>query len=461
MTVDKLILFHLVKSEDFARQVLPYIKADYFTDQANRWLYSEIHKFYSTYNKSPSWTALKVALDGSKLFEDSHKATKEAIDELERDNSPVQDVKWMVDTAEDWSKNQALFNALLKSIQIKEGKIEGATVHAIPGILSEALAVGFNHHVSHDWIEDASERWEYFHENLRRIPFHITMLNTITGGGIVPKTLTVPTAGVNVGKSLFCCDWAAFLLQSGFNVGYITLEMSEENIANRIDFNLLDKTEEEILAMSKDDFVRDVKAIKDRTAGRLVIQEYPPTSVHVGHFRYLLDHEWKIKKNFVPDILFVDYINLMMPQRFKIGEGLNTYGYVKASAEELRGLAVEKEIPIITPTQFNRSGYSNENPTMADTAESWGLPQTVDLQFAMWTDDQLAAQNMIMLMQLKNRLKDVTLHKKFLVGINRAKMRLYDVDNPEESIAPASSPTAPIQNPYTPEPLPRFEGIKV
>jgi len=424
MRIETAILSNLIHHEDYCRKSLPFLMEDYFHDETDRTIFKTIKAHIDEYNTLPSIEILAITINDLPLNETLHKNTVEYINEL---NSKEKDDKWLLDKTEEFCQEKAVHNAIMQSIQILNGKEKNLSKGAIPEILSNALSISFDHHIGHDWIEDFTQRFEFYHKVESRIPFDLEYLNLITGNGLPKKTLTCILAGTNVGKSLAMCHMAAANLMDGKNVLYITCEMAEERIAQRIDANLLDVPIGELEELTKDVYERKVDRVRTKTNGKLIIKEYPTATANVGHIRYLLN-ELRLKRNFVPDIIYVDYLNIMCSQRLKYGSNVNTYLYIKSIAEELRGLAVEWDLPIVTATQTTRSGYANSDPGLEDTSESFGLPATVDLMFALVTSEELSELNQLMVKQLKNRLNDVTLNKRFVIGVDRSRMRLYDVE---------------------------------
>jgi replicative DNA helicase len=411
------------------RKVIPYIKGEYFTQYSDKVLFDTINDFVVSYGQTPSQEVLRIEIDNRKdLNEDSYKELQLKIDDI---NSTDVDFQWMLDSTEKWCKQRAVYLALLESVKIADGKDKNRTEDAIPSILQEALAVSFDEHIGHDYIEDFQDRYEYYHRNENKIPFDLTLFNKITKGGIPNKTLNVALAGTGVGKSLFMCHMAAASLLQGKNVLYITMEMAEEKIAERIDANLLNVNIKDIEEIPEQIFASKVTRLAQKTHGKLIIKEYPTASAHAGHFKALLN-DLSLKKSFKPDIIFIDYLNICSSSRYK-GTLVNSYTYVKAIAEELRGLAVEFDLPIVTATQTTRSGYGSSDIDLTDTSESFGLPATADFMFALISTEELENLNQIMVKQLKNRYNDPTMHKRFVVGIDRAKMRLYDVEETAQS----------------------------
>jgi replicative DNA helicase len=422
--IESTILKNLVNNESYMRKVIPYIKGEYFTQYSDKVLFEVINEFVVSYGQTPTKEVLKIEVDNRKdLNEDSYKELQLKIDDIS--NTDV-DFQWILDSTEKWCKQRAVYLALLESVKIADGKDKNRTEDAIPSILQEALAVSFDEHIGHDYIDDYERRYEYYHRNENKIPFDLSLFNKITKGGIPNKTLNVALAGTGVGKSLFMCHMAAATLLQGKNVLYITMEMAEEKIAERIDANLLNVNIKDIEEMPEQLFTSKVTRLAQKTHGKLIIKEYPTASAHAGHFKALLN-DLSLKKSFKPDIIFIDYLNICASSRYK-GTLVNSYTYVKAIAEELRGLAVEFDLPIVSATQTTRSGYGSTDIDLTDTSESFGLPATADFMFALISTEELENINQIMIKQLKNRYNDPTMFKRFVVGIDRAKMRLYDVE---------------------------------
>ena len=428
-TIERTALTQLVTNEKYARKVLPFIKGDYFSDKTERTVFEEIEKFVDKYNKIPTQTSLEIEVQGRKDLND-HEYTKivEVIKTLE---STDVDFDWLVDTTEKFCKDKAVYNAIVEGISIIDGKDKTRDAGAIPSILTEALAVGFDNSVGHDYLADAQSRFEYYHTVEKKIPFDLDFFNRITKGGLPPKTLNIALAGTGVGKSLFMCHMAANCLSQGKNVLYITLEMAEERIAERIDANLMGVSMEDLQDLPKQMFDSKMDHIIKNTTGTLIVKEYPTASANSAHFRGLIK-ELAIKKSFKPDIIFIDYLNICGSSRFKGAANINSYTMIKSIAEELRGLAVETNVPIMSATQTTRSGFSNSDVGLEDTAESFGLPATADLMFALISNEELDALNQIAVKQLKNRYNDPTTNKRFCIGIDRAKMRLFDLTLEEQ-----------------------------
>ena len=434
--IEKTILSGLLNTESYARKVIPYIKEEYFSEIEDKTLFDLIYKFISSYNQLPTKEVLYIELDNRKdLSEDTYRNISKKIEEFE---PPDVDSNWLIDTTEKWCRDRAIYLALLESVRIADGKDSKQNPDAIPSILQKALSVSFDQNIGHDYIEDFQERYEYYHKTEDKIPFDLELFNKITKGGLPNKTLNVALAGTGVGKSLFMCHVASSALLQGRNVLYITLEMAEEKIAERIDANLLNISLQQLQDLPLNMYESKIQKISKKTQGKLIIKEYPTASAHAGHFKSLLN-ELSLKKSFHPDIIFIDYLNICSSSRYK-GSLVNSYTYVKAIAEELRGLAVEHNVPIVTATQTTRSGYSSNDVDITDTSESFGLPATADFMFALISTEDLENLNQILVKQLKNRYNDPTLYKRFVIGIDRAKMRLYDVEeNAQKNLVTKSS----------------------
>jgi len=423
------ILRNLVCNEDFYRKVVPFVKPDYFTEQHERVIYEEVWDFASKYKMMPTAEVLVINLQSRKdLDEETYTNAVKSIKDFNQNEVEHQ---WLLDTTEKWCKDRAIYLALLESIKIADGGNPKVSADAIPSILQDALAVSFDEHVGHDYVDNAQERYDFYHLQEEKIPFDLEKFNIITKGGLPNKTLNIALAGTGVGKSLFMCHCAASALSQGKNVLYITLEMAEEKIAERIDANLLNVNIKDINTLPEAIFTSRIIEIGRKTQGRLIIKEYPTAAAHTGHFKSLLN-ELSLKKYFRPDIIFVDYLNICASARYK-GHIVNSYTYVKAIAEELRGLAVEHNVPIVSATQTTRSGFGNSDVDLTDTSESFGLPATADFMFALISTEELEASGRIMVKQLKNRYNDPTYHKRFTVGVDRAKMKLYNVDDSDGS----------------------------
>ena len=427
MKLETTILSQLVYNEDYCRKVIPFLVPEYFSDDTERYLYKTIQKHLDDYNTLPTLEILGITINQT-VWEDGEQLYDDVIDYLDNLNESKIDNEWLIDNTEKFCQEKSVYNAVMDSIQILDGKDKENSKGAIPEILSKALSVSFDNHIGHDWVEDFSERYDFYHKTETRVPFDLEYMNLITKGGLPQKTLSCILAGTGVGKSLAMCHFAASNLMDSKKVLYITLEMAEERIAERIDANLLDVSLKELEDLPKTAYIRKVERIRDKTEGKLIIKEYPTATAGTGHFRHLLN-ELRLKRNFVPDIVYIDYLNICSSMRLRYGANVNSYTYIKAIAEEMRGLAVEKGIPIVTATQTTRSGFSNSDPGLEDTSESFGLPATVDLMIALVSSDELEGLNQIMVKQLKNRFNDPVANKRFVVGVDRAKMRLYDVEN--------------------------------
>jgi replicative DNA helicase len=424
--VEQTILRSLLTDEKYMRKVLPFVKPEYF-EGIYRQLFKEVGKFVAKYNKLPNLESFKIEIDKSDRFTDEqYRHAVEVIPHIFAKEET--DEKWILDTTEKWCQDRAVYNAIMESIQIIDGKHETLSKNAIPDVLTKALAVTFDTNIGHDYIENVDQRYEFYHAQEERIPFDLDYFNRITKGGLPNKTLNIALAGTGVGKSLFMCHVAANALVQGRNVLYITMEMAEERIAERIDANLLDVPIDQLETLTQSMLKNKVQDISTKGNGKLIIKEYPTGQANTSHFRALLN-ELKLKRNFVPQLIFIDYLNICASARMKgMGGAINSYSYIKAIAEEIRGLAVEFNVPIISATQTTRSGYSNSDPGLEDTSESFGLPATADLMFALVTNEELAANNQIMVKQLKNRYNDPNKDKRFLIGVDRSKMRLFDVN---------------------------------
>ena len=421
--IETTILRNLLFTEEYYRKVVPFLKADYFTEYPERIIFEEISEFANKYDKVPTQEVLSINLQNrSDLTEDSFQEATTIIRSL---TDEWVDYDWLLDATEKWCQDRAIYLALMQSIKIADGGDKKLDKGAIPSILQNALAVSFDEHIGHDYIEQSKQRYDFYHKTEEKIPFDLEKFNYITKGGIPNKTLNIALAGTGVGKSLFMCHMASSILLQGRNVLYITCEMAEEKIAERIDANLLNVNIRDIAELPEVLYSSKVNEISRKTQGKLIIKEYPTASAHAGHFKALLS-DLSLKKDFKPDIIFIDYLNICASARYK-GAIVNSYTYVKAIAEELRGLAVEHNLPIVSATQTTRSGFGSSDPDLTDTSESFGLPATADLMFALVSNEELEQQGRIMVKQLKNRYNDPTSSRKFMVGIDRSKMRLYDV----------------------------------
>ena len=428
--IERIILRNLFYNEDFTRKVLPFIKSEFFTNHNESILFGEINEFVLKYKNLPTKETILVELNKRKdLKEEELTEIKSIVNKL--DNQEVE-LQWLLDTTEKFCKDRAVHNAVLEGIQILDGKDKKQNPEAIPTILSNALAVSFDNHIGHDYIDDAEARFEFYHKKEKRFKFDLNYFNRITKGGVPSKTLNIALAGTGVGKSLFMCHAASNWLTQGKNVLYITLEMAEERIAERVDANLFDVTIDDLHAMPKDMYDNKVSKLQKKTIGQLIIKEYPTASAHSGHFRALLN-ELSLKKTFKPDVVFIDYLNICASSRFK-GGNISSYFYIKAIAEELRGLAVEFDVPIFSATQTTRSGFTSTDIGLEDTAESFGLPATADFMFALISNDELDQLNQLKVKQLKNRFGDPSMNRSFIIGVDRSKMRLFDVEASAQNI---------------------------
>ena len=423
--IEFLILRNLIFNEEYTRKVIPFIKDEYFEEQKQKIIFQEISSFIEKYNKLATKEILSIEVEKRSDINDS--LFKEIVDIISSFEDEVGELQWLIDSTEKWCRDRAIYLALMESIQLADGKDSSKDRGSIPTILSDALAVSFDNHIGHDYLQDYEERFESYHRKEDRIPFDLEYFNKITKGGLPNKTLNIALAGTGVGKSLFMCHVASSVLLQGKNVLYITLEMAEEKIAERIDANLLNVNIQDITDLPKPMFDTKVEDLAKKTQGTLIIKEYPTASAHSGHFKSLLN-ELALKKSFRPDIIFIDYLNICASSRYKANGNVNSYSYIKAIAEELRGLAVEANLPIVSATQTTRSGYGSSDVELTDTSESFGLPATADLMFALISTEELESLNQILVKQLKNRYNDPTVRKRFVVGIDRAKMRLYDCE---------------------------------
>lgn len=431
--LEQVVIRNILNDETYMRKVIPFIKKEYF-EGVYKLIFSEITKFVGKYNKIPSLSTLQVEIENSDRFNANNYG--EAMELLPSVFHKVEEnEQWLYDTTEKWCQDRALHNAIMQSITIIDGKHPDLSKNALPDILQKALSISFDTNVGHDYLENVDERFDFYHRQEERIPFDLDYFNRITKGGLPNKTLNIALAGTGVGKSLFMCHCAANVLSQGRNVLYITMEMAEERIAERIDANLFNLPIDQIGNLSKNMFQDRVKTISEKTNGKLIIKEYPTGAAHSNHFRALFE-ELKLKKKFVPEIVFIDYLNICASSRMKgMGGSINSYTYVKAIAEELRGLAVEFDVPIVSATQTTRSGFSNSDPGLEDTSESFGLPATADLMFALVSNEELEKSGQIMVKQLKNRYNDPAMFKRFVIGIDKSRMVLYDVDESQQNLS--------------------------
>ena len=432
--IENTIISSLFFNEDYTRKVLPFVKEEYFGNRVEQLLYGEIFKFVEKYNNLPTKDAMLIELGQRKdINEEELNHLKDYVNQIENTES---DEKWLTETTEKFCKDRAVHNAVLSGIKILDGKDKKQSAEAIPHILSDALAVSFDKSVGHDYIEDAEDRFKWYHTKEKRYQFDLDYMNRITKGGVPSKTLNIALAGTGVGKSLFMCHLASSYLLQGLNVLYISLEMAEERIAERIDANLLDVTMEDLHDMPQQLYDGKIKKLREKTQGQLIIKEYPTASAHSGHFKSLMN-ELALKKSFRPDVIFIDYLNICASSRFK-GGNISSYFYVKAIAEELRGLAVEFNVPIFSATQTTRTGYVSTDIGLEDTSESFGLPATADFMFALISNEELEALGQMKVKQLKNRYNDPSINRAFIIGVDRSKMRLYDVQQKAQEIVDAN-----------------------
>ena len=446
------ILRNLIFNEDYTRKTLPFINEIYFTKREEKILFQEIDSFVQKYKNLPTKESILIELGNRKdINEEEHKIVKELINTL---NNEEVEQQWLLDTTEKFCKDRAVHNAVLDGIKILDGKDNKRTQEAIPSILADALAVSFDNHIGHDYIEDAEARFKYYHTKEKKYQFDLSYFNRITKGGVPSKTLNIALAGTGVGKSLFMCHCASAYLAQGLNVLYITLEMAEERIAERIDANLLDTTIDDLHALPKDLYDSKILKVKNKTNGQLIIKEYPTASAHSGHFRALFN-ELALKKSFRPDVVFVDYLNICASARFK-GGNISSYFYIKAIAEELRGLAVEFNVPIFSATQTTRTGFVSTDIGLEDTSESFGLPATADFMFALMSNEELEQLGQMKVKQLKNRYNDPAMNRSFIVGVDRAKMKLYDVENTAQNIVDRGKEPEIKEDPYD-----KFSDFKI
>ena len=422
--IDDVILSNLIYNEEYLRKVLPFVKEDYFQYRTDKFLFNTITSYVEKYNTPPTKVALEVEVANlTGLSEEEHKQIRTKVETLVAEPA---NLEWLVNETEKFCQDKAVYNAIMESISILDGK-GNMGKGSIPEILSDALAVSFDTAVGHDFIDDYEKRFDFYHITEKRVPFDLDYFNTITKGGLPVKTLNIALAGTGVGKSLFMCHCAATNLMNNLNVLYITLEMAEEKIAERIDANLLNGPLDTLSILPRDAYEKKINRVKERTKGKLIVKEYPTAGAGAAHFRHLIN-ELKIKRSFVPDIIYIDYLNICMSSRLKYGSNVNSYTYIKSIAEELRGLAVEVGVPIVSATQTTRAGFTSTDLGLEDTSESFGLPATADFMFALISTDELQELGQIMVKQLKNRYSDPSVHKKFVVGVDRSKMRLYNVE---------------------------------
>lgn len=442
MRIENIILGNLLSDDSFFRKAIPFLKVEYFSNESKT-LLRKIQEYADKYNKAPTRQALAISIEeDTKISEGELPALSEWLQSAEVDTV---DKDWLLDETEKFCKDKAVYNAIMDSIQIIDGRNAELGPDALPDLLSKALQVGFDNNIGHDYIENANERYEFYHRLEEKMPFDLAMFNEITEGGLANKTLNVALAGTGVGKSLFMCHLAGNAISQGKNVLYVTLEMSEERIAERIDANLMNLPIGQLKELSKQMFEDRIEKINNKIKGRLIVKEYPTASAHAGHFKALLN-ELKLKRNFRPDIIFIDYLNICSSSRFRAGSSANSYTIIKSIAEELRGLAVEFDVPLVTATQTTRSGYNSSDVELTDTSESFGLPATADLMFALISTEELEKLGQVMVKQLKNRYSDPTKNKRFMLGIDRSRMKLFDVENPQQGLQDAGNDTPVFDN---------------
>jgi replicative DNA helicase len=462
--LEQTILKNLIYNEEYSRKVLPFIRSDYFSDNIEKTVFKEVFEFTNHYKNPPTHEALVINFTEKKdVSEEVVKGAIGLLNELNQAKEEPTETPWLIDQTEKFCQDKAIYNAIMESVGILDSKSHNKSKGEIPQLLSDALGVSFDNTVGHDYINDSDARYEAYHKVESRIRFDLDLFNKITKGGLPIKTLNIALAGTGVGKSLFMCHVASSCLSQGHNVLYITMEMAEEKIAERIDANLLNIDLNELHTLSKDDYERKFSALKSKTHGKLIIKEYPTASASVLHFRALLN-DLAIKKNFKPDIIFIDYLNICCSARIKPGANVNSYSYIKSIAEELRGLAVENALPIVSATQTTRSGFSSSDPGLEDTSESFGLPATADFMFALVSNEELEALGQILVKQLKNRYGDPNDYKRFVLGIDRAKMRLYDAEpSAQADIVDAGQEDKPLNTFGNRESKfkKNFEGMKV
>lgn len=427
MRIEHVILKSLIFNEDYTRKVLPFLKEDYFGDRVERLVFNEIDSYVSKYNSTPTYESLVIEVNNKKITDDEYRESIELLNEFNDHKSETSKEDWLITETEKFCQDRAILNGVREAITILDGKSKTHDKGAIPDILTKALSVSFDSNIGHDYIDDFESRYDFYHKQEEKIPFDLDYLNKITKGGLPKKSLNIILAGPGVGKSLLMCHHSATCLMQGRNVLYITMEMAEERIAERIDANLLNVTVDDLQKLGKDDYSKRVSKLKTGKIGKLIIKEYPTASASVNHFRALLN-ELNLKKNFRPEILVIDYMNICASARLKMGATVNSYAFVKSIAEELRGLAVEFNVPILTASQLTRSGAASSDPGMDDVSESFGVAATADMMFALISTEELEQLNQIMIKQIKNRYYDPTKNKRFVIGVDRSKMKLYDAE---------------------------------
>ena len=455
--LENIILNNLLTDDNYFRKVIPFLKTEYFSG-SHRILLNKIQEYADKYNSAPTKQALAISIgDDRKITENELPYLEEW---LKEDHTSEIEIQWLLDETEKYCKDKAIYNAIMEGIQVIDGRDKDRGPDALPDMLSKALQVGFDNNIGHDYIENADKRYEFYHRLEEKMPFDLALFNEITEGGLANKTLNVALAGTGVGKSLFMCHMAANCISQGKSVLYITLEMSEERIAERIDANLMNLPIGQLKDLSKTMFDDRIKKINDKIQGRLIVKEYPTASAHAGHFKALLN-ELKLKRNFVPDIIFIDYLNICSSSRFRAGSSANSYTIIKSIAEELRGLAVEYDVPIVTATQTTRSGYNSSDVELTDTSESFGLPATADLMFALISTEELEKLGQIMVKQLKNRYSDPTRNKRFMIGVDRARMKLFDLEGDAQEGLQDTGNDTPVFDNTSFSRSGSFEGFKI
>ena len=460
--LEQTIIKNLIYNEDYTRKVLPFIRPDYFSNNTEQIVFKEVFDFINQYKNPPTHEALVINFTERKnLTEPQVREAIEMLNDIHKNKDEPSETKWLIEQTEKFCQDKAIYNAIMESVGILDNKGDKRSKGEIPKLLSDALGVSFDNNIGHDYMQDVDSRYESYHKVESRIRFDLDYFNKITKGGLPRKTLNIALAGTGVGKSLFMCHCAAANLSEGRNVLYITMEMAEEKIAERIDANLLNIDLNELHTIGKEDYIRKFSTLQNKTHGKLIIKEYPTASASSLHFRALLN-DLALKKNFKPDIIYIDYLNICCSSRIKPGANVNSYSYIKSIAEELRGLAVETDVPIVSATQTTRSGYSNSDVELTDTSESFGLPATADFMFALITNEELEGLNQILVKQLKNRYADPSANKRFVLGVDRAKMRLYDAEqSAQEDINDSGQNTPPVNTFGNPERRKDFGGLKV
>lgn len=460
MRIEHAILKHLIYDEDYTRKVLPFIKSEYFKDRSEKMVYEQIKDFITQYNSNPTYESLIIQINEKNLAEDDYRNGLELLEAIHQSKDELCKKDWLIDRTEKFCQDQAIYNGVVESIAILDGKNKTLDKGAIPDILSKALSVGFDDSIGHDYMENYLDRYDFYHRVEERIPFDLDYFNKITKSGLPKKSLTIILAGPGVGKSLFMCHHAASCLLQGKNVLYITLEMAEERIAERIDANLLSVSVDDLMSLSKDEYERKIQRLKGRVMGKLIVKEYPTASASTIHFKTLLN-ELNLKKNFIPDIILIDYLNICSSSRVKSGSNVNSYTLVKSIAEEVRGLAVEFNVPILTASQLNREGAASSDPNMDNVSESFGVAATADMMFALISTEELESLNQIMVKQIKNRYSDPTRNKRFVIGVDRAKMKLYNAEgSAQEGITDSGQTAAEV---YSKQKIDKskFNGFKI